>query len=62
MTPRQFGPTTRIPYRRAASSTWRSSAAPSAPTSLNPAEMMITPLTPGLAALGDELGRGRRRA
>ena len=41
-----FQPTTRIPYRRAASSTWRSSSTPSAPTSLNPALMMITPRTP----------------
>ena len=46
MTPRQFGPTTRMPYRRAASSTCDSSAAPSSPTSLNPALMMITPRTP----------------
>ncbi len=46
MTPRQFGPTTRIPCRRAASRTWRSSSTPSAPTSLNPALMMITPRTP----------------
>ena len=30
MMPRQFGPTTRIPYLRAASRTWRSSSTPSA--------------------------------
>src|SRR5215218_6301429 len=46
MTPRQFGPTTRIPYRWAAWSTWRSSSTPSGPTSLNPALMTITPRTP----------------
>ena len=46
MIPRQFGPTTRIPYRRAASRTWRSSSTPSSPTSLKPALMMMIPETP----------------
>ncbi len=46
MMPRQLGPTTRIPCRRAASSTRRSSSTPSGPTSLKPALMMITPRTP----------------
>jgi len=46
ITPRQFGPTTRIPWRRAAARTSRSSSTPAAPTSLNPALMMITPRTP----------------
>ena len=46
MTPRQLGPIRRIRPRRASSSTWRSSSAPSGPISLNPAEMMIAPLTP----------------
>ncbi len=46
MTPRQLGPTTRMPYSRAASRTWRSSSTPSGPISLNPALMMITPLMP----------------
>ena len=46
MIPRQFGPTTRMPCRRAAASTCRSSSTPAAPTSLNPALMMITPRTP----------------
>ena len=46
ITPRQLGPISRIRPRRACSSTWRSSSAPSGPISLNPAEMMIAPLTP----------------
>ena len=46
ITPRQFGPTTRIPPFRASSSTCRSSASPSAPSSLKPALMMTAPLTP----------------
>ena len=46
MTPRQLGPTTRMPCFSAASRTWRSSSAPSSPISLNPALMMITPLMP----------------
>ncbi len=46
MIPRQFGPMTLMPYRRAASSTCRSSSTPSGPISLKPALMMITPLMP----------------
>ena len=43
ITPRQFGPTMRILPRLASAKTCCSSAAPSGPTSLKPAEMMITP-------------------
>ena len=32
----------RIPYRRATATAWRSSSAPSGPTSLKPAEITIT--------------------
>ena len=49
MTPRQLGPTIRIPLARAVSRIWRSSSAPSGPTSLKPAEMMTTALTPAAA-------------
>ena len=46
MTPMQFGPITRSRERRAISTTWRSSAAPSVPTSRKPPEMITTALTP----------------
>ena len=46
MIPRQFGPRTRIPWRRAFSRTWRSSSTPSGPISLNPALMITTARTP----------------
>jgi hypothetical protein len=49
ITPRQFGPTIRIWLARAVARIWRSSSAPSGPTSLNPAEMMTTALTPAAA-------------
>ena len=49
MTPRQFGPTIRIPLARAVSRIWRSSSAPAGPISLKPAEMMTTVLTPAAA-------------
>ena len=49
ITPRQLGPISRIRPRRACSITRRSSSAPSGPTSLKPAEMMIAPLTPASA-------------
>ena len=49
ITPRQFGPTMRMLPRRASASTCSSSAAPAAPISLNPAEMMIAPRTPASA-------------
>jgi hypothetical protein len=42
MTPRQFGPMSRMPCARACSTSARSSAAPSGPTSLKPAEMTMT--------------------
>ena len=46
ITPRQFGPISRIRPRRACSSTCRSSSAPAVPVSLKPAEMTIAPRTP----------------
>ena len=46
ITPRQFGPTTRICPRRASASTCRSNSSPAGPISLNPAEMMMAPRTP----------------
>ena len=49
ITPRQFGPTIRIPLARAVSRICRSSSAPSGPISLKPAEMMTTALTPAAA-------------
>ena len=61
MTPRQFGPTTRMRPRRASASTCRSSAAPASPVSWNPAEMITAagtprsahaPTTPGTAGAG----------
>ena len=42
MTPRQFGPMSRMSWARAWSTSARSSAAPSGPTSLKPAEMTMT--------------------
>ena len=59
--PRQFGPMIRIRYLRASSRMDRSSAAPGAPVSRKPAEMMIAPgiearphsaITPGTVAAG----------
>ena len=49
MIPRQFGPTIRIPLARAVSRMRPSSARPSGPVSLNPAEMMIAARTPTAA-------------
>ncbi len=49
----------RIRPRRACSSTCRSSSAPSGPISLNPAEMMIAPLTP--ASTHSPITPGHRR-
>src|SRR5579871_2764400 len=46
ITPRQFGPITRILAARASSSTCCSSAAPAGPTSLKPAEITTAPRTP----------------
>ena len=60
MMPRQFGPTTRMPVRRASSTTRSSRAAPSSPTSLKPAEMTTavgTPASPHSAMIpGIEAG------
>src|SRR5713101_3785935 len=44
--PRQFGPTIRMEYFCAREATWSSSAAPSCPISLKPAEITMRPLTP----------------
>ena len=49
ITPRQLGPMIRMPAFRASARTAASSAAPAGPISRNPAEMMITPLTPASA-------------
>ena len=43
--PMQFGPMTRIPYRRAVLTSEVSTARPSAPSSANPALMITTPPT-----------------
>jgi len=45
-TPRQLGPTSRMPYRRATSTSARSSLRPSSPVSLKPALITISALTP----------------
>ena len=46
ITPMQFGPTIRIPYRRSFTLISASRPAPSAPTSLNPAVITTSPRTP----------------
>jgi hypothetical protein len=46
ITPRQFGPTTRMPYRWAISITSRSNWRPSAPVSRKPAVIMMAAPTP----------------
>ena len=46
ITPKQFGPTMRMPALLASSKTWRSSSTPTGPISLKPAEIMMTPFTP----------------
>ena len=46
ITPRQLGPITRMSAACASSSTCRSSAAPSGPISLKPAEITMAPRTP----------------
>ncbi len=48
ITPRQFGPTMRMPALFASSKTWRSSSTPTGPISLKPAEIMMTPFTPAV--------------
>ncbi len=45
MTPRQFGPITRIPLARAVATSARSAARPAAPCSLNPPDMTTSPRT-----------------
>ena len=45
ITPRQLGPTRRMPPRATCCFTSRSSATPSGPASLNPAEMTMAPCT-----------------
>src|SRR5665213_384491 len=49
MTPKQLGPITRIPAGLALAMIRRSNSAPSGPTSLNPAEITMTDLTPTCA-------------
>ena len=46
MTPRQFGPMTRMPASCASFSNCRSNSAPSGPISLKPAEITMAPRTP----------------
>ena len=46
MTPRQFGPTMRMPPRRASANTRASSSAPAGPVSRKPAEMISAAGTP----------------
>ena len=46
MTPRQLGPSRRMRWRCAASTTWRSSSAPRAPDSEKPPDSRITAFTP----------------
>ena len=62
ITPRQFGPIIRIRPRRACSRDPVLELAPSAPISLNPAEMMMAALHAGVDALADHVGHGRARA
>ena len=49
-TPRQFGPTTRMPARCAARTSARCAAAPAGPDSANPAEITTRPCAPARAA------------
>ena len=49
ITPRQFGPMSRIPPRRACFKTCCSNSRPAVPSSRNPAEITIAPLTPASA-------------
>src|SRR5262245_35772927 len=56
MTPRQFGPTSRIEYFLAISAVSRSSLDPSSPTSLKPAEITTRALTPNLPHSSTTLG------
>jgi hypothetical protein len=46
MTPMQFGPIMRIPYRRTTATRSCSRLRPSSPSSLNPALMTMSPRTP----------------
>ena len=49
--PRQFGPISRAPWKRASATSSRSRAAPSAPTSAKPAEITQTARVPPLERL-----------
>ena len=62
MTPRQFGPTMRMPPRRASANTRASSSAPAGPVSRKPAEMISAAGNARVGALPDDLRhrRGRR--
>jgi len=53
ITPRQFGPTTRIPVARAMEVSSRSRVTPAPPTSLNPAEMAMAAFIPLAARAGN---------
>ena len=56
MTPKQLGPTSRIPLAWASRTISRWAAAPSAPASAKPAEMTTRPADSLAAARGDDLG------
>ena len=58
MTPRQLGPTTRIPFARAVARTWRSSSAPAGPDLLEAGRDDDDALDAGRGALLDH-GRDR---
>jgi len=45
MTPRQFGPITRMPLANAVTTNWRSAARPADPVSPKPEEMITSPRT-----------------
>ncbi len=53
ITPRQFGPTTRIPEARATAVSSRSRVTPAPPTSLKPAEMAMAAFIPLAARAGN---------
>ena len=58
-TPRQLGPTMRMPCRRAAASTSSCMRSPSAPSSANPAETTTAVGTPAVPHSRDDLGHRR---
>ena len=61
-TPMQFGPTRRMPCRRASVTSSRSAVAPSAPVSANPALITTSPPTALLAARLDDRRQPWERA